>query len=489
MIILLLILVLGSIRSDYVYSAVNKKPRKPSVIKKDIKDKIREIIKRNLPKNAEYTIKIDCIKDRNKDIETEIFSFNKGIPMRIHSMTSIFISACALEKLGAEYKFRTYLFKDKYENDLYLIGSGDPTFNSTWYYANDFLRPVIDLCKNRINEGGKIKILNEKMGKAKRLCFSCNMLSIKISNPDNSKPICSVNPDFFSLYSKDKLEIRECDIAPVPSVKMNKDTGEIVITGEVTKNYQGEFLGENLDLEYFLLNALKENTPELSVEFTEKLPKDYNDNLSFLDSYEYQIELRNLLNQSTLNNYCRNFRSLMKSDEMEKFIYRQLLVALGTEISKEGEITRIGKKEEIESELIRWIRTKAKEDPDDSSPDIVLNDFEGSPENNSATVVQIVGVLKSIYKNEILREDFKKTLPNKDTDIPGEVLRRTYQSTGANGIDYVTSGYLKANNKTFVFAIIFNSLKNVEGNDLDARYKKINNLARSILLEVANDLK
>src|SRR5688572_21293294 len=96
----------------------------PAAARADLESDIRAILRDSAPKKAEIGVQIVQRGD-TADAAKVAFRHNSDIPLIPASSLKAVTTASALAHLGTDFKFRTLLLKRN--NDLILIGDGDPT--------------------------------------------------------------------------------------------------------------------------------------------------------------------------------------------------------------------------------------------------------------------------------------------------------------------------------------------------------------------------
>ncbi len=99
----------------------------------NLSDKVVRILKKNLPKNSEYSI--TCFSTTRKDF---VLKINSSKPLIPASTNKLFTTGVALLNLGNEFTIDTEIYTDDFNlNDgvingnIYLKGNGDPSLTTT----------------------------------------------------------------------------------------------------------------------------------------------------------------------------------------------------------------------------------------------------------------------------------------------------------------------------------------------------------------------
>jgi len=92
---------------------------RPAAQPQTLENRLDQVLNRNGATGAIFS-------GRVIDLQTgiELYSRNSNRPMMPASNMKLFITAAALDFLGADYRFKTYLALDG--EDLWVIGTGDP---------------------------------------------------------------------------------------------------------------------------------------------------------------------------------------------------------------------------------------------------------------------------------------------------------------------------------------------------------------------------
>jgi D-alanyl-D-alanine carboxypeptidase/D-alanyl-D-alanine-endopeptidase (penicillin-binding protein 4) len=93
-------------------------------LRADLQSDIQAILKDKTLQKAEIGVAIFRIGDSDKT-DKSVFKHNSEIPLIPASNLKLVTTSAALENLGPDFKFRTLLLK--HNNDLVLIGDGDPS--------------------------------------------------------------------------------------------------------------------------------------------------------------------------------------------------------------------------------------------------------------------------------------------------------------------------------------------------------------------------
>src|SRR5438045_812906 len=93
-------------------------------LRADLSADIQAVLKDKTLQRAEVGIEIIRLGDSAKTDKT-LFKHNSEIPLIPASNLKLVTTSAALENLGPDFKFRTLLLK--HNNDLVLIGDGDPS--------------------------------------------------------------------------------------------------------------------------------------------------------------------------------------------------------------------------------------------------------------------------------------------------------------------------------------------------------------------------
>ncbi|HEY8665663.1 MAG TPA: D-alanyl-D-alanine carboxypeptidase/D-alanyl-D-alanine-endopeptidase [Tepidisphaeraceae bacterium] len=95
----------------------------PAVARADLAGDVDEILRDKLLHRAELSIEIAHLGARGET--TILYQHNSDVPRAPASNLKLVTTSAALEALGPDFKFRTYLLLR--DDDLILIGDGDPT--------------------------------------------------------------------------------------------------------------------------------------------------------------------------------------------------------------------------------------------------------------------------------------------------------------------------------------------------------------------------
>lgn len=108
-----------------------------SILPANAADSIDKVVRHSGIHKAAVSVSIKDIKTGKK-----LYSLNENKPVNPASTQKLLTSAVALEELGADYNFKTSLFKSA-NNDLYLKLSGDP------FLTSKDLKSLLETAKNK----------------------------------------------------------------------------------------------------------------------------------------------------------------------------------------------------------------------------------------------------------------------------------------------------------------------------------------------------
>ncbi|MBN2570576.1 MAG: D-alanyl-D-alanine carboxypeptidase/D-alanyl-D-alanine-endopeptidase [Ignavibacteriales bacterium] len=122
---------------------------------KDIQNKVKELSKNELFKNAGWSVTAKYV-----DNGSIIISHNSGLSLAPASGLKLFTSATALAILGEDFRFETKLYYDGKITDgvlkgnIYVVGGGDPTLGSDLVSGSLPLDEVMKIWTNKIKAFG-----------------------------------------------------------------------------------------------------------------------------------------------------------------------------------------------------------------------------------------------------------------------------------------------------------------------------------------------
>ena len=131
-------------------------------VRADLQADIRVVLKDKTLQRAEIGIEIIGLGESAKTDKT-LFKHNSEIPFIPASNLKLVTTSAALANLGPDFKFRTLLLK--HNNDLVLIGDGDPTMGdaellkkSGWDVTTLFKNWAEQLKKNKLNNFDRLVV-------------------------------------------------------------------------------------------------------------------------------------------------------------------------------------------------------------------------------------------------------------------------------------------------------------------------------------------
>lgn len=132
------------------------------VLRADLSGDIQAVLKDKTLQRAEVGIEIIRLGD-TPEADRALFKHNSEIPLIPASNLKLVTTSAALANLGADFKFRTLLLK--HNNDLVLIGDGDPTLGdaellrkSGWDVTTLFKNWAEGLKKNNLTQFNRLVI-------------------------------------------------------------------------------------------------------------------------------------------------------------------------------------------------------------------------------------------------------------------------------------------------------------------------------------------
>ena len=430
-----------------------------------LEEKIEEVIKKELPKDAKIGIKFKYLNGK------EIYSLNEKELFIPASNVKLVTVAASLKFLGPDYKFKTKIFVDKLHkgkvNTLYIKTKGDPQFTSEdlWLLTNE------------------LKILGLK--KVEKLVVDNSFFESKFSpgfyeNLDEAARPYNAPTSSSSLnYNTIKFYVFPTKIGKAPKVyvfpKFDVEIKNFAITSSIDKiDIKREAYSD-----VFYVNG-KVSTQKVFYRSISNPEKYYLESFKFfLEKNKIKVEKAIL---GKLKNGARIFY-IYESDPLAKIIYDanksslnfvcdQILRAMGAEIKGDGS---------FESGL-KVVRNFLEEV---GIENYVLVDGSGLSRKNRLSPSQIVKLLEYAINNFEIFPEFVSSLPISGTDgtlkkrfkdTKGEIRAKTGHLNGVSAL----SGYTKKNEKIVVFSIMVNNFKKKDSNKVESLEEKIYEIIKKI---------